>query len=124
MACPFSLSKDKIELQFATNHIGMFNVCMCITALTIVSTYIIGSYCFFKCTDWEDAVVILILMFLFNIILQVIFSWQIFCWTLLKKLHVNQRKKEELLMFPQRLTDLHILKESVLTKLMMNQGNM
>ncbi|KAH1230674.1 Short-chain dehydrogenase TIC 32, chloroplastic [Glycine max] len=24
MACPFSLSKDKIELQFATNHIGHF----------------------------------------------------------------------------------------------------
>ena len=23
MACPFMLSKDNIELQFATNHLGM-----------------------------------------------------------------------------------------------------
>jgi len=27
MACPFMLSKDNIELQFATNHLGMCETC-------------------------------------------------------------------------------------------------
>jgi len=26
MACPFKLSADKIELQFATNHLGMLRI--------------------------------------------------------------------------------------------------
>ncbi|CAJ2666468.1 unnamed protein product [Trifolium pratense] len=33
MATPFKLSKDNIELQFATNHIGkicILNICQCI----------------------------------------------------------------------------------------------
>ena len=28
MLCPFMLSKDNIELHFATNHLGMWEICL------------------------------------------------------------------------------------------------
>nr|DAD36521.1 TPA_asm: hypothetical protein HUJ06_007162 [Nelumbo nucifera] len=69
---PFKLSKDNIELQFATNHLGHF----------LLTDLLLGTM----------------------------------------KSTARESKKEGLPMFHQKVTGLHIVKEFVLTKSMMNLG--